>query len=60
MKWMTNTYLPKNKDEFSLIDERPDDKTWLIGKIIDRPQATSTYTVEQLEKMGYVGVYLPD
>lgn len=29
------------------------------GKIIGRPQATEKYTVEELEEMGYVGIYGP-
>jgi len=30
---------------------------WLEDKDIRRPKATKTFTVEQLEKMGLVGVY---
>jgi hypothetical protein len=33
---------------------------WLTGKVIGPPKATATYSVEQLEGMGMVGVYLPD
>ncbi len=32
---------------------------WLEGKIIGDPQATETYTVDELKEMGFVGVYMP-
>lgn len=32
---------------------------WLQGKIIGEPQATETYTVEQLKAMDIIGIYEP-
>lgn len=37
-----------------------DPKKWLEGKVLGKPKATDTYTVEDLEGMGMVGVYAPD
>jgi len=33
---------------------------WLSDKTIGSPKATERYTVEQLEAMGFVGVYVED
>ena len=66
MKFLTNLPDPKREDaRFNIMNgphESPTvawrrQKEWLKGKHIGRPQATKTYTVEQLEVMGYVGVY---
>lgn len=32
---------------------------WIRRNIIDRPKATETYTAEQLEAMGMIGIYAP-
>ena len=66
MKHLINLYDPKREDAEFNIRTRPYEMPleawtrqmeWLKGKHIGRPQATKTYTVEQLEDMGYVGVY---
>ena len=66
MKYLTNLYDPKREDAKIFIStmthETPTEAwkrqmEWLKGKHIGRPQATKAYTVEQLEAMGYVGVY---
>lgn len=46
MRWLSN----RHKDDL-------EGDWWIIGKIIGRPQATEKHTIEQLEAMGYVGVY---
>lgn len=33
---------------------------WINRNVIGRPQATETYTVEQLEAMGMIGIYAPE
>ena len=33
---------------------------WIAKFTKGRPQATAKYTVEQLEEMGFIGLYLPD
>ena len=66
MKYLTNLYDPKREDAKYLIHTLPHESEaeawrrqveWLKDKHIGRPQATKTYTIEQLEDMGYVGVY---
>jgi len=66
MKHLTNLYDPRKQDAKMMIatmfDETREEawkhqQEWLKGKHIDRPQATATYTVEELEAMGYVGIY---
>ena len=66
MKHLTNLYDPRKEDAKIFIStmphETPDEawkhqQEWLKGKHIGRPQATAAYTVEQLEAMGYVGIY---
>jgi hypothetical protein len=72
MKFLTNTHDPKDVEgaKMSLALSFEDmsypqgrEIAWqrhldyLSDKRIGRPQATTTYTVEQLEAMGMVGVY---
>ena len=71
MKFLTNTYNPKLPDakmslsvsfEDLLIPNGVENALqrhleYLSDKIIVRPEATSFYTVEELKKMGMVGVY---
>ncbi len=68
MKWLSNTYNPKNTDaryyairDFNETQEEAWQRhlNWLKEKVIDRPKATEAYTVEELEEMNLVGVYLP-
>lgn len=69
MRFLSNTYDP-SKLEARVFIVRYGDETqqqawenhlyWLSGKIIGDPQATETYTVQQLKDMNMVGVYLPD
>jgi hypothetical protein len=72
MKFLTNTHDPKDVEgaKMSLAlsfdymyDRQGLERAWqrhldyLSDKFIGRPQATTTYTVEQLEAIGMVGVY---
>ena len=67
MKFLSNTYNPNDEDKAKMYlvlnfrESREDEwqrwLDWLKGKVIGRPQASDTYTVEQLEAMGLVGVY---
>lgn len=66
MKWLTNIYNPNRPDAFQYIYSELGESIdqawsnhleWLKDKIILEPKATDTYTVEQLEEMGMVGVY---
>lgn len=67
--WITNTYDPSRPDAWATIFLMPgqthreaeeSQKEFLYNKIIARPKATDTHTVEQLEAMGMVGVYVND
>jgi hypothetical protein len=69
MRFISNTHNPKDKYARRYVvrsfHEPPEQAwqhhlEWLDGKIIGRPQATETYTVEQLEAMDLVGVYTGD
>ena len=69
MKWLSNLHDPRLPDHapmvHRMVDETPEEaarheKEWLEGKIIWQPKATESYTVEQLEAMHMVGIYLPE
>jgi len=69
MKWLSNDYDQKRhnlrKVLITAFGETIESaveryKRWLAGKIIGEPRATDKYTVEELKKMGMVGVYEPD
>jgi len=69
MRHLDNIYNPDKPDAKQLIKTRsgqtPEEawaqqERWLSGKTIGRPKATEHYTVEQLEAMGMVGVYVED
>lgn len=55
MKWLTNIGDPKKP-----VYDPEELHEYLKGKVIGDPQATSTYTVDQLKALGMVGVYAPD
>lgn len=72
MKFITNTHNPKDVERAKMslalsfedmYDREGRERAWqrhldyLSDKFISRPQATTTYTVEELEAMGMVGVY---
>ena len=58
MRWITNILDPKKyKDSPQAIRNLNE---WLSDKIIGEPQATTTYTVEELKKFDMVGVYVED
>ena len=68
MKWLTNHYMPKDPSRkiyqhekgVSTREQILWEREWLKDKIIGKPQATEAYTVEQLEEMEMVGVYLQE
>jgi hypothetical protein len=72
MKSLTSTYDPTKVEEAKMSlalsfedwnDPNGRERAWqhhlayLKDKVIGRPQASDTYTVEELEAMGLVGVY---
>ena len=71
MRWISNTFDPNHPSAYAygagvqLPNETPAQsyanwKAWLRGKHLGRPQGTERYTVEELEAMGYVGVYVEE
>lgn len=69
MRWITNTYDPSKPDAWISIIPLPGQthkeaeeshKKFLRNKIIARPKATDAFTVEQLEAMDMVGVYVSE
>ena len=57
MKWITNEY----EEDYGKIIERPKLKCRADKKMIKgRPQATKTYTIEELESMDMIGIYEVD
>lgn len=66
MEWLTNTYNPNAADWASAVhavdgqsrlEAARSLRLWLSDKHIGDPMPTNTYTVDQLRKMGMVGVY---
>jgi len=69
MKWISNTTNPKSiifqnrvmpRIGETMIQAAAREKAWLQGKIIGLPKANSHFTVEQLQAMDLVGVYMED
>ena len=61
MKWLSNTYKEEVVDVPIGWAGLKQQARWLHKPhVIGRPQATSAYTVEELETMGMVGVYEED
>ena len=69
LRWLSNICDPKLPDSFIRITTRDGEsqckawklqEEWLVGKVIDRPRATKWCSIEQLEAMGLVGVYVHD
>lgn len=69
MRWLTNIHDPSKPDAYlhiyvedgQTIQQAIDDwEIYLSNKIIGRPKASDAYTVEQLEAMDMVGVYVND
>lgn len=73
-KFLSNIYNPHSKDAERYLTHSHTDMfngpsamkaawdrhlSWINSNVIDKPKATDTYTVEQLEAMGMVGVYAP-
>jgi len=52
MKWLTNLH--------ELEIYKPENQSWLKGKTIGRPKASDVFTVEEMEKAGYVGIYVEE
>lgn len=59
MKWLTNLPDPETHPPEAFIWDAKARADFLRGKVIGPPQATSTYTVDQLREMGMIGVYDP-
>jgi len=65
MKWLSNGKPPSERpwDNYlnGTLEERliksKESRKWYESCIVGKPQATETYTVEQLENMGMVGYY---
>lgn len=66
MKHLTNLYDPTREDAKSLIITMPGEtpgeawerqKRYLADKVIGLPKATGAYSVQELERMGMVGIY---
>jgi hypothetical protein len=71
MRFLSNTYDPTTegakesffggiKDPQSRNEAWANYLEWVDAHVIGEPQATRTYTVEELKKMGMVGVYAED
>ena len=71
MRWLSNTIDPKHKSArawvqgYRCIDETPEEawaawQDWLKDKAIGRPAPTRKHSTEDLEAIGYVGVYAPE
>lgn len=64
LRWLSNS----PKDERLVhrsVEESPDEaiarhRRWLEGKVIGKPRSSPYFTVEQLEEMGYIGVYVEE
>lgn len=66
MRFLSNTYNPDLPDARRYVSRNSDEtqdqawehhRQWLKGKIIGKPQATASKTVEELEAIDMVGVY---
>ena len=65
--WLTNVYDINKTDAFSLLILRTGEgsreeqwekyKKWVLSKDKGRPQSTKECSVEDLEAMGYIGLY---
>lgn len=69
MKWLTNLYDPTRYDapwrvqrlmNETYMEAWEREKRYLADKVIGRPNETVDYSVEELERMGMVGVYSKD
>lgn len=56
-RFLTYSYDAISNGEAAMENEWQQHLKWVNQNIIDRPQATDHYTVEQLENMGMVGIY---
>lgn len=73
-RFLSNTYDPRRPEVkqylrlsyHDWLDPQGHDRAWkrhmewIDAGVIGRPEATDTYTVEQLEAMGMVGIYAKD
>lgn len=59
MTWLTNLADPETYPPEASVWVAKAQADFLRGKVIGPPQATSTYTVDQLRAMGMIGVYSP-
>ena len=69
MKFLSNIYDPNRPDAsqfVSLEGNETQDQAWanhlrwLKGKVIGNPQATTSFSAEELKALHMVGVYQPD
>lgn len=57
-KWVTNMY--KSESIICSPEEMGFRRGYLFDKIIGKPKASFKYTVEELEDMGMIGVYIEE
>lgn len=55
--WVASIALSSNPDLGEAIQSQ---QTWLKDKVIGQPKPNDHYTVAQLEKLGFVGIYAED
>ncbi len=69
MKFLTNTYDPSHPFAPGMVtigrgetqaEAWARQQRWLEGKIISDPQATQSYSVQELKTRNMVGVYAPE
>lgn len=69
MRWLTNLYDPTRHDAPLMVQRLVNEtnteawereKRYLADKVIGRPHETIAHTVDELERMGMVGVYSTD
>jgi hypothetical protein len=61
LKWLTNGSKDCKKDYFCRSQEELEYyHEWLKDKVIGEPKASDTYTVEDLKKIGMIGIYIKE
>jgi hypothetical protein len=61
MRWLSNAQDHRKAGYRPVLSSNDPDgryyREWLRDKVVGRPKATETYTVEKLEAMGLIGLY---